>query len=237
MIFSRRGRLEEIRQRKRLIFAITGSLGLIILLAVFGFKILIGFSLFMDGVKGTPTQENQNTKRTIFPPVLDPLPIATKSGALRISGSGEANLTIAIYVDSVEVKKTIIAGNGNFFVTISPLKDGNHTVQAMVTDSKGNKSDLTNPVKLVIKSSPPILEVHSPEDKAVISGESNIVKITGNTEEETSVTVNGRFVVVHADNSFSYDYPLSEGEQSLIIEAKDQALNTTKTERKVTYQK
>jgi bacillopeptidase F len=236
MTFSRRGRLEETKQQKRLLIALVGSVSLVVFLLAFGFKILIGFSLLVDTIRGTTPQTPQTTKKRIFPPVLDPIPIATRSGALRISGTGEQNLTITIYVDNGEAKKTVVAGNGNFFTTIA-IRDGEHTIQANLSDNKGNTSDLSEGLKITVKSANPILEINTPDENATITGDSNIVKVEGKTEDETNVTINGRFVVIRNDNSFSYDYPLSDGDNTLSIEAKDQAGNTTKVERKVTYHK
>jgi hypothetical protein len=42
-------------------------------------------------------------------------------------------------------------------------------------------------------------------------------------------------VVLHSDNSFSYSYPLNDGDNILTIVATDAAGNQTKVTRKVTY--
>lgn len=237
MIHTRRGRLEELKQKKRLGLAIVGSISLLIFLAAFGFKIFVGFSLLVEMLRGTPAQPAQQAQKRIFPPVVDPLPIATRSGALRISGTGEPNLTAIIYVDNAEAKKTVVAGNGNFFVSLTPLKDGEHTIQVKLTDNRGNSGNPSELTKIMIKSTPPILEVTAPEDNSTVNGDRNVVKVEGKTEEDSSVSINGRLVVVRTDNSFTYDYPLSEGDNTLTIEARDVAGNITKTERTVIYHK
>jgi len=108
MIFSRTGRLEERKQRKRLLLALVGMVSLLIFLVLFGVKILVGFSLLVDTLRGAPPLTTAPSQTLILPPNLDPQPIATKSGALRISGTGQAGLTIIVYVNEKEVKKTKI---------------------------------------------------------------------------------------------------------------------------------
>jgi hypothetical protein len=70
-----------------------------------------------------------------------------------------------------------------------------------------------------------------------VHGESNLVTVEGNTEDETTVTINGRMVVIKSDNSFSYSYPLNQGDNKLVIVAEDEAGNKTEIERNIKYEK
>ena len=236
MIFSRSGRLEEKKQKKRLIMAIGGSVVLLAFLGLFGVKLLVGFSLLVDRLHGSAPVPSTQSQTIILPPVLDPQPIATKSSTLKITGSGEQGLTVILYINEKETKKTIVTKDGTFS-TLLTIKDGTNTLSAKLADDKGNMSDLSNILSVSAKSTPPILEVESPEDNATINGESNLVTVSGHTEDGTSVTINGRLVVIKTDNSFSYPYPLNEGDNKLVIVASDQAGNKTQIERAIKYQK
>ena len=233
MVTFRSGRLEEKKQKRRLTVAIAGSLIVLLFFALFGVRILVGFSLMVDKLRGSaPAAQTQSL---ILPPILDPIPAATKSASLALTGSGEKDRTIIIYVNEKEEEKLPVGADGTFQTLLTGLSEGPNTISARTTDNKENTSDLSNVLTVIVKKSPPILEVNDPEDGTTVTGDTNKVSVTGNTEENTSVSINGRVVVVRGDNSFSYDYPLNEGENRLTVVATDIAGNATSVQRTVTY--
>jgi hypothetical protein len=143
MYTSRFSRIEESKQKKRLIIAIVGSFAILILLAVFGVKLIIGFSILVDTLRGSSATALP-TQAILQPPILDPLPIATKSGSLTITGSGKSGLTAIVYVNNAEAKNTIVGRSGTFTVLLPGLKDGQNTISAKLTDNKGTFSDISN---------------------------------------------------------------------------------------------
>jgi hypothetical protein len=236
MYVTRYGRIEENKQKKRLVLAVVGSVALIVFLLMFGFKMLIGFSLLVEKLRGSTPPTQNSSQIIIQPPTLNPLPVATKSGSLVLSGSGQYGLTAIIYVNNSETKNISVAKTGEFAAQLS-LKDGVNTISAKLMDSAGNLSDLSNIVSVEIKQKQPTLNISSPGDNASILGDTNYVTVSGITDDNTTVTVNGRFIVIKSDDTFSYQYPLNEGRNILSIIATDEAGNTTTVERNVTYQK
>jgi len=236
MRLTRFGRIEERKQRRKLLLAIVGSIALIVFLVVFGFKLLIEFSLLVEKLHGAPTPTQSVTQTIIQPPALDPLPVATKSSSLVVSGSGQAGLTAIVYVNDQESKDIPVTKSGMFATKITNLKDGTNSISAKLMDTKGNISDLSNVVSVEIKQKQPTLTITSPNDNASILGDNNNVTISGTTDDNTTVTVNGHVIVINSDNSFSYQLPLSTGQTKLTIIATDDAGNTTTVERNVTYQ-
>lgn len=236
MAFSRLGRLEEKKQKRQLFLAVIGSLGLLVFVAIFGLKLLVGFSLFVDKIRGSAPAA-QPTPATVNPPVLDPVSESTNSADLILSGRGVANLILTVYINESEKKKLTIPESGEFSLIIGPLQTGANTISAKQTDKNGNISGLSNVLESEYKKAAPIIELTSPQDGAALTGEDNRVTIAGKTEDENRVTVNDRVIVVHTDGSFTYNYPLPEGETVLKIVATDQAGNQTTIERKVTYRK
>lgn len=235
MALSRIGRYEERKLRTRLILSIIGSIAIIAFLLVFGLKILIGFSLLVERLKGSsPTQQTQSL---LLAPTLDSLPIATNSATLSITGTGTPGSILILYVNEGEAKKLTIPSEGRFTVASVKVIEGQNTVSAKLTDEKQNLSDLSNVLTITVKRSPPSLEITSPSPNAAITGDKNTVDVVGKAEEGSTVTVNGRFVVIQNDGSFSYPYPLSDGDNTLVVVAVDAAGNQTIVERKVTYQK
>ena len=234
---SRISRLEDKKQQRRLIGAIVGSIAILILVALFGVKALISFSLLVDKLRGNSPQTTQSQQTIIAPPVLDTPPVATNSASMVLTGKGQAGLTLIVYLSDGEFKKLPVPQDGNFSVSGIPLKEGVNTMSAKMSDDKGNTSDLSNVVSVTYTNKPPKLEVSKPDENANISGDINTVVVTGKTDEDVTVTINDRFVVVKNDNSFTYNYPLNEGDNILKIVATDTAGNQTKVERKVTYHK
>lgn len=215
--------------------ALGGMLTLIVFLFVFGLKILVGFSLLVDRIRGNVPQQSQN-QELILPPILDPLPEATNSASIAITGKGDPGVKVVLYIDEEESTTLPVKDDGTFSFT-KKLPEGNHTVSAKAKNDKDSLSDLSNVVRINIMRTKPELTVTSPQEGARIVGESNTVTVKGKTSPDNAVTVNDRLAVVSNDGSFSYSYSLSEGENTIRIVATDPAGNQESAERRATYSK
>lgn len=236
MSYSRLRHFEEHRQERKIVGALAGIFAIFVFLAFFGIKILTGFSLLVDNIRGSTTTQ-QTQQQLILPPELDPLPIATNSATLTVTGKGTADLTVILYINDMDTKKMTVGKDGTFkFINVS-LAEGTNTLSAKLTDDKNNISDLSEVISVTIKKSKPTLEITTPRDGDEVRGESNSIAVSGKTEDGNTVTINGRIVVMRPDGSFSYDFALGEGETNLQIIATDTAGNQTKVERKVKYTK
>jgi len=236
MVYSRLIRHEERKQQKRLAWALGGMLGLIIFLFVFGLKILVGFSLFVDRIRGNTPQLQSQNQELILPPILDPLPEATNSATLTITGKSDRGVKIVLYFDEEETTTLPTKDDGTFSFT-KKFTEGDHTVSAKAKNDKDSLSDLSNVVRVSIMRTKPELTVTSPQEGVRIVGESNMVTVKGKTSPDNAVTVNDRLAVVTNDGSFSYTYSLTEGENTLHIAATDPAGNQEAIDRRVTYSK
>lgn len=226
---------DEKRQKRRLITAVFGSVGLLVFLGIFGVKILINFSLLADRMRGgSPVEKSQ---ALLLPPFLNPLPEATKSADLRISGQGTPGKTLVLYLNENEAKKLTIPESGEFTISELIFLEGENVLSAKLVDESGNVSVLSNVVTTTIKNTPPILEISTPANNENVTGDSPKITVTGKTQEDTSVSINDRFVVVKSDGSFTHTVTLSEGENHLRITATDNAGNSITAERLVTYSK
>lgn len=229
-------RYQEHQQERRLLLSLVGIIGVLAFLAFFGLKIFVGFSLLVERLRGG-TPSAQPIRNIVLPPTLDPLPIATNSATVAISGAGTAGHTLILYVNDGEAKKAAITRDGIFTISSVKLDEGLNTVSAKQTDANGNISDLSNVLDIRVKRTPPSLDISSPSDNSTIGGDTDKVAVSGTTEEDASLTINGRLAVVAVDGSFRYDFPLSEGINTLTIVAQDPAGNRTTIERHVTYSK
>jgi len=236
MPYSRQGRFEERSQKRQLTFAVAGTAVLLLFLAFFGLKILVSFSLLVDKLRGaSPT--SQTTQVLLQPPVLDPLPVATNSATSKVTGKAQPTLSLIIYLNETESKTISVPDDGKFELTDITLKEGSNTLSAKTTDNKGGFSELSNVITTIFQKNPPTLEISSPDDHSSVSGDNSTITISGQTNEDNSLTINGRLVIVNHDGSFSHQYRLNEGDNTLKIVATDQAGNQTTVERQVKYQK
>lgn len=238
MAGSRLYRYQEQKLTKRLIWALVGTIVLIVCVVVFGLRILIAFSLLVERLKGgtnTPTPTTQTV--IILPPTVDPLPDATNSANLIISGKAHSKQEVIIYVNQQETVTLTASQDGTFKSREIQGSQGTNTVSAKSTDGNGHFSDMSNVVQTNVTNKQPTLTLDSPQSDASLNGDSNTVTVSGKTDSDNQVTVNGRFVVVSSSGSFSYTYPLSDGDNTISIIATDQAGNQTKIDRKVHYSK
>lgn len=235
MLISRLRRHEEREVRRRLLVAIGGIVALGVFLFVFGLKLLVGFSLLVDRIRGgTPQQPSQ--QELILPPILDPLPEATNAAVLTITGKSDPGANIVLYIDEEEGATLPVESDGTFSLT-KKFTEGDHTVSAKAKNDKDAMSGLSNVVSVSIKRSKPELVVTSPDDGARVVGEGNTVAVKGKTASENTVTVNDRLAVVSNDGSFHYTYPLSEGENTIHIVATDPAGNQESKDLRIRYEK
>lgn len=233
MLYSRLRRHEERRQRQRLLLAVGGMLALVIFLFVFGLKILIGFSLLVDRIRGNSPQPQQR-EEIVLPPTLDPLPEATNSAKISITGRADTGRKIVLYIDEEEAETLDVESDGTFSLT-KRLAEGDHAISAKAKNDKGTMSELSNVVTVSIKRTKPELTITEPSDGARVVGDTNTVVVKGKTGVDNTVTVNGRFAVVTSEGTFAYSFSLSEGENTITVVATDPAGNQESQDRRVTY--
>ncbi len=237
MLRSRLNRVQEKSARHRIAIGLIGSVALLIFLALFGVKLLIGFSVLVERIRGSTTPLPSSNGQTILvPPVLDQLPEATNSATLTVSGTAQAKNQIIIYLNDKEYKRATAGDNGTFQFTDIPVDEGTVTMSAKVTDGKNALSDASNVVTTTIDRTPPKLTVDSPSDNATVNDGTHKVTVTGVTDEDMKVTITGRIVVVKSDGSFTYSMPLNDGANKLEVVSTDTAGNSTTVVRNVTYQ-
>jgi hypothetical protein len=238
MAYSRLNRVADRKEKRRLVLAIVGILALFTLLILFGVKALIGYSLLVEKLKGNSTTPTTQPSQTIIlPPTLDPPVAATNSATIAITGKGQAGLALILYVNNSKQTQIPVKQDSTFIASSVPLTSGSNTISAKLTDSKGNLSDLSNIVSVTYSNTPPKLVISDPQDNANVSGDPNTVTVNGMTDDNVTVTINDRMVVIKSDDSFSYSYPLNEGDNILNIVATDAAGNQMTIQRKITYHK
>ena len=233
---TRRSRLYkrlESKSRKNFLLTIFGIILIIAIVIKFGVPMIINFTLFIAGTKDTDQNVKHDDVTFIPPPVLNPMPIATNSAEVIVSGTAFPNQTINLYIDGNFVDTTNAQKNGNFSFK-ETLEEKENAIKAKaVRDEK--ESEFSQIINIFYKNTPPSLTINSPSDGQSFSKAENTVDVKGETETQVKVTVNDFWAVTDQKNHFSYNLPLKSGENSIKIIATDLANNKTEKNIKVTY--
>lgn len=112
------------------------------------------------------------------------------------------------------------------------LPDGRHDLVIVAVDSVGNRTERA--VTLVVDTRPPVLTMDPPS-----SVSSPTLVLTGSAIDAVSglasLTINGEPVIPFLDGSFSETLALVKGANTILVEAKDKAGNSTSQTFTVTY--
>ncbi len=146
MVSSRLSRFEEKSARHRIAIGLIGSIGILILIAAFGLKLLIGFSVLIDRIRGGSAPIQSTQASVLLPPVLDPLPEATNSATITVRGTAQSKDQVVLYVNSIEYKRMTVPDTGTFIFSDIPVDEGNISITAKLLDAKQNASEVSAPV-------------------------------------------------------------------------------------------
>lgn len=230
---SRLYRKIEEDSKRNLILSIIGSLIVIFALAKFGVPLLANFAFLLSGNKDNVTSTN-NRINFVSPPLLNPLPEATNSAKLKLTGKADTDSTIELYLNDDLTDKTETDKNGSFSFDIRLIKGDN---KVYAKERNGSKiSDKSDEFKILFKDTPPTLTIKNPSDGQKFSGDRHIVAVDGTTDDPSvKVTINGFWSIVDQSNKFSYQFPLQNGDNQITVDAVDQAGNKTEKTVKVNY--
>lgn len=229
---SRKQRRLEKGLKKNLILSILGMLLVLFVLIKFGIPLLVNFSLlFSKQTDSVSTQKDKNL--FLNTPILDTLPIATNSAKIIVTGVSSADVSVILYVNDKRIEETDVNKKGEFSFEYL-LSKGNNKIYVR-SQKENEKSDISEIANVVFDDTPPPLSINSPSDGQSFSKDQNSANVTGTTEEEARVTINGFWAIVNEDNSFSYSLPLQNGENTIKVVSTDLAGNKSEKEIKVNY--
>ncbi len=229
---SRLRRVEQKRAVRTVIWGLVLVAALLTLVVKFGIPLLIQLAILLTKPDSLPLQNPDS--QILSAPTLDALPEATPSAKIHVTGFTLANTTVAILVNGQTAAETVSA-DGKFDLPIE-LSDGNNLISAQAKNSQGAESPLSSSWEVIRDAQPPALSITSPADKNSTQGSSQkIIEISGQTEPDAAVTVNGRLAIVAADGKFSFRFNQQEGENSVTVIARDRAGNQTASELTVTW--
>lgn len=231
---SRLARTEERRNVRRAVFYISLTVAVLGAFILLGLPSIARFAAFLTDLK-TSTEPIESTDTT--PPIqpqFDPITESTNKTKIEITGQTEPGATVIVFYN--RKKEEVLANNSGEFSYGVLLQKGINTISAQAKDSAGNESKRSEVIKVLFDNSPPSLEITKPEDGSKYFGsKQRQVVIEGITEENASLFINERLVVVENDGSFAFVTTLSEGENTFNFIAKDQADNSTEASLSLTF--
>ena len=231
---SRLSRKIQQQNQKALIGSIIGIIIVLFLLLKYGLPFLVNVSYLVAGSKNQETTTKEE-KGFIASPILHALPTATNSATFTISGTSVTKGTVSLYINDDLVDKKTVEDDGAFSFDDVKLTKGENKIKTKITEGK-KESDFSREVILIYKDSSPTLTIDSPTDgKTFSKNDDRTLSVTGKTDPGVKVTINDFWAIVDEEGSFSYSFPLQNGENKITFTATDEAGNKTEAQRKVTY--
>lgn len=199
---------------------------------------LIGGLSFVNQFKSTPAPQTPVSENiTLAPPVLNIPFEATNSAVIQIKGYASPNTSVKIYVDD-DLKSTTKTSDGGDFVSDEiTLSLGTNNIYGEAVDDKDNKSLPSKTIRLIYGNEKPELSLESPSDNQTVSGGDKKVSVTGKVspKEGMSVTINGMIIILKDNGGFSQTVDINEGDNNIIVIAKDRTGNIAQITRNVIY--
>ena len=224
----------EKKSRRNFIISVIFVLLFIYFLINWGLPGLIGGLSIFNKTK-TDQQKSIAEDVTLAPPVLNIPFEATNSSTLVINGYAASNAKVEIYLDD-QYKETVdTSPDGNFKAEPVTLSLGTNNIFGKTIDENGKSSLPSKTIKINYSNEKPKLEVSEPEEDKQLKGGDKKVKVSGKTDPENNVTVNGVTIIVNSDGNFSTDQNINDGDNQITIFTTNSFGNSTQTQRKVTY--
>lgn len=230
---SRLNKRLENNSKKNLLLTVFGIFAIIILIIKFGVPLIINFTLFISGSKDFEQTVKHEDASFIPPPILNPMPTATNSAEVVISGVAFSNQAINLYINNTLVSKTKTQKNGDFSFR-ETLEERENAIKTKA-EAHGKESEFSSTLNISYINTPPSLTIISPADGQSFSKDQNSIEVGGTTDSQVRVTVNDFWAITDQSNRFSYTLPLKSGDNQIKIVATDQAGNKTEKTVKVTY--
>lgn len=223
---------ESVKQAVKYLFLIFLVLFLMIR---FGLPGLIKLAAFIGDLRSSSQPVEKEDQIAPRPPTLNPLPEATSSSEITLSGFAEAGTETQLYVRGITVADSVVNSEGEFEFFEIHLREGENEIYVVAKDDQGNVSDESISYTVTVDKEPPTLSLESPSEGDKFFDNDNPITVKGIAEEETEVRLNGRFIRTNSDGSFETTLSLSEGDNQIEVTAIDDAGNQSKETKTVNY--
>jgi hypothetical protein len=230
-------RLEKHQNKQilqRIVIAIVLFCAFVVFFFSVGIKLLVSFTLFLNQLANSGSNQQTTQQAELLNSInIDPIPSATNSATLLFSGTALNFNRLEIYLNDEKQDEITIADV--FSGEIKGLENGTNTVHFIAKSSKSKETKKTPLCSVLYKSEKPKLEISEPSDNSKTNKED--IKISGLTDKETTIRVNGQPLIVDVEGKFTYMFRLKEGENKIQITAEDIVGNQEIKDLTITYSK
>lgn len=200
-----------------------------------GLPFIVGSLSFLNKNKPSQTLSETKIDEAIAPPVLFIPFESTNSASLPISGYATPLTKVELYVDD-ELKSLLQTDSeGKFAAESISLNLGTNNIYAVTVNDADKKSLPSKTIKLYYSNEKPALEVTQPTDETEIKGGDKKVIVSGKTDPNNSVTVNGSTVIVNSEGNFQTSIGINDGDNVITIIASNNFTNTNQIQKTVKY--
>lgn len=232
---SRIARKLERQSKKNFVLATLGTVAIFIAIFKIGIPLLADFGLFIGNFgRAENNQRGNKMQEFVQQPRIDPLPQATNSGNIKITGIAVAKSKVEIFIEENMISSVYAKEDGTFVLPNLKLRSGENIIKAR-TILDANKSEFSESLSVIFDTDPPTLEINQPsQDQQFGKGDSTI-EVRGKTEIDTRVTVNNFRAIVDSQGNFSASLVLTSGKNTITVHAFDVSGNQTEKSLTVTF--
>ena len=218
---------------------ITNALSLLVVILTYLWMVFFLSSVgsFWDLFRGKDIYVNED-KLPPIPPFLSSIPEATQSSSIDITGRSESGVKVELYIDGSRISETVSDSNGSFVFSSVPVGVFRQEIYTKAVDESGNESNQSNTYAIQQDTTPPEVEITSPDKKEISHrATEHTYRIAGKTEPGAAVLVNEQLAVINPDGDFFANLRLETGGNKIKIMVKDKALNETENEIFINFEK
>lgn len=232
---SRLARKESQQMVRQSVLFIILTVALVGAVIVWGIPALVKFAGFLGEIRSSsePIVKDDN-----IPPFAPQIAIpfdATSSGAIGVSGFAEEEARVLLFINGSKVDEQVVGAGGEFRFESVDLQKGVNEFTAQAIDKAGNESEVSRARSVVQDDVAPELTIESPSTEGGVVSEEKVITVSGKTEPGVRVFVNGTIARGGSDGEFSARVSLDEGENTITVEAVDEAGNQSAEEFTVSY--
>lgn len=224
---------DEVKTYKKIGLILVGFFVIVLIIYFMGTTFLNALAFLSNG---TTDSDKQNTSISLplLTPVLDALPEATNSDTLTILGETTSDVTVTLVVNGKEVGKSEADSSGSFKFENIKLVVGENLIKVTASNDAGESEETTATVR--VDKTRPGLAVTNPVDGASLPSSTKNVNVTGSTEADAVVHINGSQTIVDSAGKFSFTLPVAPGANAIEATSTDLAGNITTVKLSVTVE-
>jgi hypothetical protein len=160
-------------------------------------------------------------------PIADSLPAYTREPQLQLTGrvpsfAVQAGRSVQFVLNGAVIATRLLDASGGFNATLALKEGANTIVVALIAD---RDVVAASSYSVVLDRTPPTMTLTQPGEGSTVDAK-NIV-VAGTTEPGSTITINGRIVVITPEGAFTDSFSADPGSVPITVVARDRAGNET----------